>query len=39
MGTSWKGRNARLARMGVKVGGTYASHRRAQNVRVNEAPR
>ena len=25
MGTSWKGRNARLARMGVKVGGTYAS--------------
>ena len=25
MGTSWKGRNARLARMGVKVGRTFAS--------------
>ena len=25
MKTSWKGRNARLARMGVKVGGTYAT--------------
>ena len=25
LGTSWRGRNARLARMGVKVGGTYAT--------------
>lgn len=24
LGQSWAGRNARLARMGAKVGGTYA---------------